>query len=334
MHNKFCVFDNKIITTGSMNPTVNDNFYNNNNLVIIESGALAQNYLDEFRELRSDVYGKGGKVKNPIVSIGDTVIENYFCPEDNCKLHVINALKKANRSIYFMTFSFTDEDIGNLVYNKHYQGLDVKGIFDEGQISDFSRYDDLKDFSIIDRNKYKLHHKVFIIDNDTVITGSFNPTQNANMYNDENIIIIHDKAVAEKYVREFLKLYTYENRMPVKTQGLVLARIVYDPAGADEGKEVVGLKNTGNESINLEYYSITDNKTSMKLSGILDPGETKVINPSFSLKNANGILLLRHNADIIDFAYWEGIWKLSAFGELSLIRKDPSSISESAWMVS
>jgi len=52
-----------------------------------------------------------------------------------------------------------------------------------------------------------MHHKVFIIDNETVITGSFNPTKNADLRNDENILIIHNKWIAKKYLKEFEKVW-------------------------------------------------------------------------------------------------------------------------------
>ncbi|MBU4493579.1 MAG: hypothetical protein KKA61_04360, partial [Nanoarchaeota archaeon] len=51
MHNKFCIIDNKIILTGSFNPTENGAYKNNNNLIIIESFYLSKNYEDEFKEL-------------------------------------------------------------------------------------------------------------------------------------------------------------------------------------------------------------------------------------------------------------------------------------------
>ena len=51
-----------------------------------------------------------------------------------------------------------------------------------------------------------MHHKVFIIDNRTVITGSFNPTKNGDTRNDENILIIHDEKIAGKYLEEFNEL--------------------------------------------------------------------------------------------------------------------------------
>ena len=58
-----------------------------------------------------------------------------------------------------------------------------------------------------DTNKYKMHHKVFIIDNETVVTGSFNPTASAENKNDENIIIIKDKNIAGSFLKEFDRLW-------------------------------------------------------------------------------------------------------------------------------
>ncbi len=48
-----------------------------------------------------------------------------------------------------------------------------------------------------------MHHKVLIIDEETVITGSFNPTKNGDEGNDENVLIIHDKEIAKKFLGEF-----------------------------------------------------------------------------------------------------------------------------------
>lgn len=333
MHNKFCVLDDETVMTGSMNPTINDNYLNNNNLIILKSRTLAQNYLDEFSELKQNIYGKGGKIKKPIVFIGDIKIENYFCPEDNCKLHVINALKGANSSIYFMVFSFTDEDIGNLVWNKNYQGLDIKGIFDASQLSDYSRYDDLKGVSIVDKNKYKLHHKVFIIDNKTVITGSYNPSKNANQYNDENIMIIYDEATARKYILEFERLFYHEDNIPEFASELILSKVLYDAEGADTGNEYVWVANQGTNDIILDYYSLSDSKTSMRLNGTLPAGKHLMIKPKFPLRNTNGSLYLKQNMDIIDFLAWGGIWNLKTNKNELLVRKNLSFIGENAWKI-
>ena len=209
MHNKFCSIDGKIITTGSFNPTFNDNSRNSNNLVVIYSKNLASNYNEEFNELWDGKFGKGEKVKNPVVYVNEIEIQNYFCPEDGCASHIITEIKSARKSVYFMTFTFTNKDIADALISK--KGIDIKGIFDAGQAgSNFSQFEKLSGFGMSvkkDTNKYKMHHKVFIIDNETVVTGSFNPTASAENKNDENIIIIKDKNIAGSFLKEFDRLW-------------------------------------------------------------------------------------------------------------------------------
>lgn len=204
MHNKFCILDDQIVITGSMNPTERGINHNDNNVVIINSKHIAKNYLDEFNEMHKGIFHEGSNVRFPEVYMGDKLYENYFCPEDDCKKKVYAELSASENSIYFMTFSFTDDDIGNLLLEKYNSGFEVKGIFETTQAgSSYSQHEKLKGFSIRDNNKYTMHHKVFIIDNETVITGSYNPTKNADENNDENILIIHDKRIADIYLKEF-----------------------------------------------------------------------------------------------------------------------------------
>ena len=209
MHNKFCVIDDGIVMTGSFNPTNNDNYENNNNIVVIYSKILAKNYEQEFNELWNAKFGEGSKVENPVIYVNDVEIENYFCPEDNCASHLVDLLKNAKSSIYFMTFSFTSESIADALIGK--DSLDIKGVFDSQQSSlKFSQFKRLKEFGINvkkDTSKYKMHHKVFIIDNETVATGSFNPTLSADTKNDENLLVIHDKNIANAFSEDFDRLW-------------------------------------------------------------------------------------------------------------------------------
>ncbi|MFH1064425.1 MAG: phospholipase D-like domain-containing protein [Candidatus Woesearchaeota archaeon] len=52
-----------------------------------------------------------------------------------------------------------------------------------------------------------MHHKVFIIDEKVVVTGSFNPSSNADKNNDENLLIIHDPIVAAEFLEEFERVW-------------------------------------------------------------------------------------------------------------------------------
>jgi len=54
-----------------------------------------------------------------------------------------------------------------------------------------------------DGNSATMHHKVFIIDEKIVITGSFNPSKNADTKNDENILVIENTELASKFLEEF-----------------------------------------------------------------------------------------------------------------------------------
>lgn len=193
MHNKFCILNKDTIITGSYNPHSNTA----NNLVIIPSTALANNYLEEFSELWGTTTTK--KTKHTKISLNTTAIENYFCPEDNCREKISNALSAANKSIIFMTYSFTDDKIGQIVSDKA-KKIMVKGILDKSQINKWSQYNKLRHTAITQAG---IHHKVFIVDESVVITGSANPTNNGYDRNDENILIIRNEKVAKEFIQEF-----------------------------------------------------------------------------------------------------------------------------------
>ncbi len=115
-----------------------------------------------------------------------------------------------------MAFSFTNNKIATAIILKHYKGIDIKGVFEARQVSKYSKFNLLQYQGIDvkkDNNKANMHHKVFIIDNKTVITGSFNPTAGADTRNDENILIIHDKAIANLFLQEFERVYRNEENI-------------------------------------------------------------------------------------------------------------------------
>ena len=55
----------------------------------------------------------------------------------------------------------------------------------------------------IDARHAIAHNKVMIIDGETVITGSFNFTKAAEENNAENLLVIRDKKLAERYARNW-----------------------------------------------------------------------------------------------------------------------------------
>lgn len=210
MHNKFCIFDKNTVMTGSFNPTRNGAYKNNNNILVLESKYLVENYLSEFDEIKNNIFGKGDLVKYPIIKYNNYTIQNYFCPEDNCQKHVLYELEKAKKSIVFMTFSFTDNMISSKLVEKNNLGIDVKGLMEAQRTN--MQYNQYKYLTANNLTIYKdinpniMHHKIFVIDNNTVILGSYNPTGAGATKNDENILIINNKEIAMKYLGEFQRL--------------------------------------------------------------------------------------------------------------------------------
>ncbi len=56
---------------------------------------------------------------------------------------------------------------------------------------------------MIDGQHAIAHSKVIVIDNEVVITGSFNFTRAAEQQNSENLLLIHDPALAARYAENW-----------------------------------------------------------------------------------------------------------------------------------
>jgi phosphatidylserine/phosphatidylglycerophosphate/cardiolipin synthase-like enzyme len=210
MHNKFAVRDEEEVWTGSWNFTVGDTYRLNNNAVRLRSRELAQNYTTEFRRLfeeRKFGAAKSAGVPHPQLTIGGARVENYFAPKDQVASRIIAQLRQATNSIRFMAFSFTHDGIAAALLERAQAGVSVVGVFERtGSQTRFSEFGKLKEAGLEvyqDGNPYVMHHKVFIIDERTVILGSYNFSDNADRDNDENLLIVQNQEVARAFLAEF-----------------------------------------------------------------------------------------------------------------------------------
>jgi len=219
MHNKFIVIDKKYVWTGSYNLTHNGAYRNNNNAIVLNSSDLAEIFQSEFTEMfKYRIFGNRKEfIPFPVfskkyhVKVLDTNINAYFSPEDDIERIICKRVKKAKKSIHFMAFSFTSDGIGEEMIRAHKRGVMVSGIFEKrGSGSKYSEYVKMKLEGmpvVVDKNPYSMHHKVIIIDGFRVIVGSYNYSKNASKRNDENILIVDNKKIAERYMSEFNMLY-------------------------------------------------------------------------------------------------------------------------------
>lgn len=210
MHNKFMILDGQTVWTGSWNYTINDTYRNNNNALAVRSRRLAVNYQEEFNEMfLQGLFG----VRSPSASPFDRFTLNgipmavHFAPEDDVIDSMLDVITQAQASIRFMTFSFTLDNIADVLVERADHGVSVQGIYETvGSQTAFSTLRPLFCAGLPvrqDGSPFALHHKVFIVDDTTVITGSFNFSASATKNNDENMLIIHDPVLAQQYLAEF-----------------------------------------------------------------------------------------------------------------------------------
>lgn len=209
MHNKFVIIDDHIVWTGSMNLTMNDVFRNNNNIVVIESPEVAAVYQAEFDEMWDGRFGP----RSPSQSGQDVFDRNQrpfiirFAPEDDPMADLVQLAGLAERSIHFMTFSFTHDELGAVMRQRAAAGVVVRGIFETfGSETIYSEMTPIFCAGIDvrqDGNAGMFHHKVIIIDETVVVTGSLNFSDNAAGSNDENYLMLADAGIAGLYLEEF-----------------------------------------------------------------------------------------------------------------------------------
>jgi phosphatidylserine/phosphatidylglycerophosphate/cardiolipin synthase-like enzyme len=215
MHNKFVVVDRMEVWTGSLNFTITDVYRNDNNLIRIRSSRLAENYTAEFNEMfEQDLFGDHtlSRTPYPSLTIDNTSLDVCFSPDDGTAAQIIHYLQSARESIYFMAFSFTSDDIAQTMLDKTVEGVLVAGVFESSQVRSNlgGEFEQLREAGLdvrLDGNPDNMHHKVIIIDAETVITGSYNFSTNAEKRNDENTLVLHDPAIADLFMAEFERVY-------------------------------------------------------------------------------------------------------------------------------
>ena len=211
MHNKFVIIDRREVWSGSMNFTVSGAYRSDNNLIQIVSPALAENYLVEFEEMFSDhQFGADSPANTPLpmMEIEGIQVEVYFSPDDGTMLRILDLLGEARKSVYFMAYSFTDNDLAQTMIALQDSGVQVAGVMDEAQAlsNTGGEFQNLLANGVdvrLDGNPKSMHHKVIIIDGEIVVTGSYNFSRSARTRNDENTLILHSQEIAEIYLEEF-----------------------------------------------------------------------------------------------------------------------------------
>jgi len=232
MHHKFLVVDGREVVTGSANFTSSgvhgdagapSSRGNANHVVRIHSTALAGLFEEEFARLWGDGpggledsrfgLGKGGGGSVGLRQ-GEGRLEVLFAPHsrrdgNNGLAFIERVLATAREKVDMALFVFSDQGIANRLETLARRGVKVRLLVDPGFAT--RNYSELLDLAEVGIPRLargdKLHHKFAVVDNATVITGSFNWSPSAAHQNDETLLVIHHPKVADAFRREFGRLW-------------------------------------------------------------------------------------------------------------------------------
>ena len=218
MHNKFIIIDRNEVWTGSLNFTENGLYRNNNHFLRFRQPEIISPFLAEFEEMFAGSFGRTSDANNfAVYEQGNVNYLVQFTPEFSPLETILNVIEGAEKSIYFLVFSFTLDEIGDQLISENRQGVNIQGIFDSllagGKGSEFARLKCAGIQVFLDGNPYAMHHKFFIIDEQWVMTGSMNYSQSGTEKNDENWLLIEDATLAAEYLKEFQRVFE-KSRQP------------------------------------------------------------------------------------------------------------------------
>ncbi|MFM7858253.1 MAG: phospholipase D-like domain-containing protein, partial [Flammeovirgaceae bacterium] len=121
-------------------------------------------------------------------------------------------MRKPRKTLDIAIFTLTNDFIFLAVEETFKRGVKVRVISDDECLNQFGS--DICRLAMIgipvktdSEVKYHMHHKFAIADNSIVFTGSFNWTTQAVFNNQENVLIIENKEIANQYTEEFNRLW-------------------------------------------------------------------------------------------------------------------------------
>ena len=134
-------------------------------------------------------------------------IQVYFSPSGGATAAIIQAIEQETQQIHVVAYSFTSAPIAQALIAAHRRGVPVSVILDHSQLSErYTSATFLAHAGIpvsIDAAHAIAHSKYMILGADRVITGSFNFTRAAEDKNSENLLVIHNRALATTYLHNW-----------------------------------------------------------------------------------------------------------------------------------
>lgn len=131
------------------------------------------------------------------------VLGLYFTPPADVASAVIDVINQSTSEILVQAYGFTHNGIAQALVNAHLRGVRIKVLLDQ-KSETTNRY--VVDLFVSNKVGLRFdglhaiaHNKVMIVDEQIVITGSFNFTNSAQTRNAENLLVLRSNDLARHY---------------------------------------------------------------------------------------------------------------------------------------
>ena len=135
----------------------------------------------------------------------------YFSPSEDCRNAIIREIRNAKAMLKICVFTISDDRITDAILEAHQRSVAITIITDNDKTFDVGSDIEMlskKGIRIkMDTTTNHMHHKFMVVDDRTVTTGSYNWTNSAARYNQENIIVTADKAAVSAFSKEYDRLW-------------------------------------------------------------------------------------------------------------------------------
>jgi phosphatidylserine/phosphatidylglycerophosphate/cardiolipin synthase-like enzyme len=192
------------LLTGSANFTDNDTHKNLNNVFVFRDVDVCRQYRVEVEQLRRGSFGRAMHGDVPkTYDLGGVPVKVLFAPDHTPELEFMKQMLKVKDQgeILFAIFTFAGSSgIDDTMLALARGGVRIRGVLDPGQakqkwaVPQWLKHPNIelrvpkKEGDL--KTLRKVHHKLMVIDDRIVVAGSFNYTQPANDFNDENLFVI------------------------------------------------------------------------------------------------------------------------------------------------
>jgi len=211
-HQKFILRDyregkalpSSALLSGSANFTLTDTHQNLNNVFVFRNAYVCRQYETEVDQLRLGSFGRGMHGDVPkTYDLAGVPVKVLFAPDHTPELEFMKQMLKVSEKgeIWFAIFTFAGSSgIDDTMLALARGGVQIRGVLDPEQAHQGWAAPQWLHHPNIELRVpkkagplvklRKVHHKLMVIDDRVVVAGSFNYTQPANEYNDENLFVI------------------------------------------------------------------------------------------------------------------------------------------------